>query len=163
MVAEQQRRVWTPEWRCVVTVSGIAGQSAGGAPALRTTPACAGWRAGPHSRLGSHEEVGEAHAVADSSCKEAASHRTRPPRSARYESSGDGAGAVARGRSSASAVPSQGSVFGSRKPHQSRLRPRAASREPSEVDANVNEGPDDHGDTLMFAGTDGGVPGVGFS
>jgi hypothetical protein len=43
----------------------------------------------------------------------------------------------ARGRSSASAVPSQRRPFVSRKPPKRRLRPRAASRETSEVDAKV--------------------------
>ena len=67
-------------------------------------------------------------------------------------------GAGARGRSSASAVPSQRRLFVSRKPPSRRLRPRAASRETSEVDAECFRGR-----RWTNNADDGGVPGARFS
>ena len=60
------------------------------------------------------------------------------PRSARYEPSGGSRVRGARGRSSASAVPSQRRSFVSRKPQSGRLRPPVASRETSDVNAGAN-------------------------
>lgn len=89
-------------------------------PLCGRSPAWPGRCAGRHERLRLRSTRAPAHV---------------PPRSARDESSGDGAGAGARGRSLASAVPSQRRHFVSRRPPTLRLRPRAASRETSGMNA----------------------------
>jgi len=97
-------------------------------------PGEAGRCAGPHERLGSHRrnrKVTRHDSSKDSAAREPPAHAR--PRSARYEPSGGSRVRGARGRSSASAVPSQRRSFVSREPQSGRLRPPVASRETSGI------------------------------
>ena len=94
----------------------------------------------PAYRPGAHPLCGQSRrrpgGVRDRTSGKAASPRTRPAEIGEVRVVRRGAGAGARGRSSASAVPSQRRHSGCRKPPKRRLRPRAASRQTSEVNAD---------------------------
>jgi hypothetical protein len=100
----------------------MTGLSAGGAPALRPIPGVAG------------AACGTARAAR---LAELASPPRTPPMIGEVRAVGLSRVRGARGRSLASAVPSQRRQSVSRKPPKRRLRPRAALRETSESGANA--------------------------